>query len=164
MEIEFHFRTYNSSGRNDTLLLLSKWCSPQLKSGYGGGISTVLFEACCHNDLPPKATLEKVHSNFEEWLTELPFAQLAANGSELRICFEAPLYRHTEVARDSQVLAVKTFRNMLSKAAKTLHLIHNPDRSFDALDLANDLQQIHAKAPQRLRDLVSLYLDVHEQP
>ena len=158
MEIEFHFRTYNSFGPNETLMLISKWCRPQLRGTYGGNISTVVFEACCHNDFPPKVTLEKMHLEFEHWLTELPLAELNANGTELRVCFEAPLYRYREVNRDTQVLAIKTFQNMISKAAKTLQQVDNPTDSFDIAGLAEDLKALHENAPttsERARLFVS---------
>ncbi len=159
MELEFNFRTYNSFGPNDTLLLISKWCSPRLKASYGGSISTIVFEACCHNNFPPKVTLERMHSEFEDWLADLPYSEIDSRGTELRVCFEAPLYQHREVQRDSQVLAVKTFQNMISKASKTLSHIANPDPSFDILGVAKDLGELHAKAPQHLVDLVALYID-----
>lgn len=99
MDIEVAIRTYSSFGPNATFLLASSWLSERTSESYGGNIRTAW--ASCRNTSPPKKTLESLHENFEAWIRELPFFEVRARGTELRLCYHAALYRHAEI-RETQ--------------------------------------------------------------
>ena len=161
MKIEFAFRTYNSFGPNATLVLVGRWVESRIKTNYGGEIETVLIEACCKNTSPPKKTLEKMHSNFDSWLSKLPQYEITEKGTELRISYNAISYTYDEVRRDSAELSVKTFGQVLGKAIQLLESAPEEIgdmKGFDALSLSNDLKSLKEEIPKNLDGLVELYL------
>ena len=159
MKFEFAFRTYNSFIPNATLGLASNWIESRLDEDYGANISSVIMEACCKNVSPAKKTLEKMNQNFEAWLDELPYYELTEKNTELRMCYRAIKYTHDEVSRDSQVISVKTFQQVIAKASQLVEDVPELSRlnGFNSKKLANDLKLARSEAPENLDSLIELY-------
>jgi hypothetical protein len=161
MKIEFAFRTYNSFGANATLTLASRWVEQRIAKDYGGSIRTVLVEACCRSQSPPKKTLEHLHDRFEAWIDELPHYEVREKGAELRVCYYTMLYRADEIQRDSQVLAIRMFGNLVAKSAELLGSAPSEIAGLDEFrigDLAKDMHALSKGVPQTLDALAELYL------
>ncbi|MBB1391983.1 hypothetical protein H5185_21655 [Shewanella sp. SG44-6] len=161
MDIIFYHRTYSIFGGNATLNVASKWLSEQLKSSYGGKVNTVLIELCVGNVSPARKTLEKNNENFELFLKELPIAEFQDKGTELRICTKLIKHYHDEIDRDSQVLSLRVFKNILNKSIALLE--STPDllkdmKGFENFALAEDIKSAIPKAPSTLVELAELYL------
>ena len=108
---------------------------------------------------PAKKTLEKMNQNFEAWLDELPYYELTEKNTELRMCYRAIKYTHDEVSRDSQVISVKTFQQVIAKASQLVEDVPELSRlnGFNSKKLANDLKLARSEAPENLDSLIELY-------
>ncbi|EPF7653832.1 TPA: hypothetical protein ACGVAV_004465, partial [Vibrio vulnificus] len=162
MEIVFVYRTYSIFGGNATLDVAGKWLSKQLKENYGGNITSIIFEFCAKNVSPPRKTLENNNVKFEEFLLQLPIAEVQKKGTELRICSRLVKHYHDDIERDSQVLSLKVFQTTLSKSAtliESLEALNNNLKALDTKALSRDIRNAIENAPQTLRELAMLYLE-----
>lgn len=162
MNIEFHYRTYSIFGGSVTLNVASKWISKQLRESYCGNVTSVLIEFCAGNVSPPRKTLEANHERFEQFLSELPIAEFQEKGTELRICTKLFKHYHDEIDRDSQVLSLKVFKNILGKSVQLLESssgMVKDLKGFDPSALAEDIKVIMESAPKTLVELAELYLE-----
>lgn len=162
VQFEFCYRTYSHFGPDATLHLVGRWLEARLTDSYGGGIETLIVEACCRNLSPPKATLEQLHSRFEEFLGTLPIAELYDEGRSIRVCFAAAWPTHADIRRDTQTLSVKAFHRALSKATQLLQDVARPKAlasNFDYPRLVADVERARKEAPATIADLARLYLE-----
>lgn len=162
MNIEFHYRTYSIFGGNATLSMASKFLSSELRHGYGGSVSSVHFEFCARNVSPPKKTLEQNNERFEQFLNELPIAELQENGTELRFCSRLVKHYHDEIRRDSQVLSLKVFKSTLNKSVQLLEASSELTadlNGFDVPSIITDIKTAIGKSPNTLTELSELYLE-----
>ncbi|RCU42873.1 MULTISPECIES: hypothetical protein [Alteromonadales] len=161
MDILFCYRTYSIFGGNATLNVAGKWLSEHLSESYGGKIESVVFEFCARNVSPPRKTLEASNERFEQFLKELPIAEFQYKGTELRICTKLVKFYHDEVDRDSQVLSLRVFKNILNKSITLLESTPNllkDMKGFDNFALAEDIKLAVPNAPSTLVELAELYL------
>ncbi|HAS6131202.1 TPA: hypothetical protein I7133_23010 [Vibrio vulnificus] len=162
MEIVFVYRTYSIFGGNATLDVAGKWLSKQLKENYGGKITSITIEFCAKNISPPRKTLENSNVKFEEFLLQLPIAEVQKKGTELRICSRLVKHYHDDIERDSQVLSLKVFKTTQSKSAtliESLEALNNNLKALDTKALSRDIRNAIENAPQTLRELAMLYLE-----
>ena len=118
------------------------------------------MEACCYNISPAKKTLETLNERFIGWLDTLPVIEIVEGEKELRLCYKAIGYTHDEIARDSQVLSVKSFQRIIGKTADLLELLPSklPTlKGFNAPLLIEHLRAAREETPKTLSELVEIY-------